>query len=61
MSGTGFGFIEFAIVGVPLLAGTIAVSSCCSGRGCCPHRVARGASARPERARVDARRAVLDP
>ncbi|MET0909242.1 MAG: SLC13 family permease [Ilumatobacteraceae bacterium] len=39
VSGTGFGFVEFAIVGVPLLAGTIAVVVLLGTR-LLPHRVA---------------------
>ncbi len=39
VSGTGFGFIEFAIVGVPLLAGTICVVVLFGSR-LLPHRVA---------------------
>ena len=34
--GGGFGFFEFALVGVPLTAGGRSRSACCSGRACCP-------------------------
>ena len=35
-----FGFFEFTLVGVPLLAGHAWRSSCCSGSGCCPSAAA---------------------
>ena len=37
----GFGFFEFALVGVPLLAGVIAIVGAASASGCCPTRQPR--------------------